>query len=151
MYTYSRDLENGLCDRHKKAEVVHLSEFQKKDTNTNGSYKGETWSTASKCNQFLFQILLTTATRVLTWSTMTLIFMRTDFSQEAILVTSTDPACYIMVSRQTCLILKNKLCTCLYRLSNILTLHTIKRIIFRSSEFHMSSSWTQFKCYTNTI
>ena len=42
VYTYSRDLENGLCDRHKKAEVVRLSEFQKKEptSSLNGSYKG---------------------------------------------------------------------------------------------------------------
>lgn len=33
VYTYSRDLENGLCDRHKKAEIVSLSDTQKQDPN----------------------------------------------------------------------------------------------------------------------
>ena len=42
MYTYSRDLENGLCDRHKKAEIVSLSETQKQDLNhAKYSYIGE--------------------------------------------------------------------------------------------------------------
>jgi len=40
VYTYSRDLENGLCDRHKKAEIVRLSEFQKQETTSlEDSYK----------------------------------------------------------------------------------------------------------------
>lgn len=42
VYTYSRDLENGLCDRHKKAEIVSLSETQKQDLNhAKYSYNGE--------------------------------------------------------------------------------------------------------------
>ena len=42
VYTYSRDLENGLCDRHKKAEIVSLSETQKQDLNhAKNSYNGE--------------------------------------------------------------------------------------------------------------
>ena len=42
VYTYSRDLENGLCDRHKKAEIVSLSDTQKQDLNHfKKSYNGE--------------------------------------------------------------------------------------------------------------
>ena len=42
VYTYSRDLENGLCDRHKKAEIVSLSDTQKQDLNhVKNSYNGE--------------------------------------------------------------------------------------------------------------
>ena len=42
VYTYSRDLENGLCDRHKRAEIVSLSETQKQDLNhAKYSYNGE--------------------------------------------------------------------------------------------------------------
>ena len=42
VYTYSRDLENGLCDRHKKAEIVSLSDTQKQDLNHfKNSYNGE--------------------------------------------------------------------------------------------------------------
>ena len=41
VYTYSRDLENGLCDRHKKAEIVRLNDFQKQETGSiESSYKG---------------------------------------------------------------------------------------------------------------
>ena len=44
VYTYSRDLENGLCDRHKKAEVVRLNEFQKQDPGSlETSYKGTSY------------------------------------------------------------------------------------------------------------
>ena len=42
VYTYSRDLENGLCERHKKAEIVSLNDTQKHDLNhVKSSYNGE--------------------------------------------------------------------------------------------------------------
>ena len=43
VYTYSRDLENGLCDRHKKAEIVRLNEFQRQEAGSvslEDSYRG---------------------------------------------------------------------------------------------------------------
>ena len=41
VYTYSRDLENGLCERHKKAEIVNLNDTQKQDlSSVKNSYKG---------------------------------------------------------------------------------------------------------------
>ena len=40
VYTYSRDLENGLCDRHKKAEIVRLSDFQKQESVSVDKCKG---------------------------------------------------------------------------------------------------------------
>ena len=31
VYTYNKDAENGLCDRHQKAEIVKFSEYQKSE------------------------------------------------------------------------------------------------------------------------
>ena len=51
VYTYSRDLENGLCDRHKKAEIVRLSEFQRQEAGSaslEDSYRGTVTLTTSR-------------------------------------------------------------------------------------------------------
>ena len=32
VYTYSRDLEEGLCQRHKKEELVRLGQLEKQET-----------------------------------------------------------------------------------------------------------------------
>ena len=34
VYTYNKDAENGLCDRHQKAEIVKFSEYQKSEMET---------------------------------------------------------------------------------------------------------------------
>ena len=40
VYTYSRDLEEGLCHRHKKEELVRLGQIEKQESLCRGHAEG---------------------------------------------------------------------------------------------------------------